>query len=360
MTKIVTIQTKLLKSHLVDIDFKATYGVESTVRNHVIVKIRSDDGTSGIGEAFLLPDLTGETHETIKLMIDKYYSPLLINKSPFDLESIHKEMDHKYPANTTTKAAIDMALYDLIGKTLNIPAYKLLGGIYHKYVELGAVLGINKPSIIARKAENCVNQGAKAIKLKVGLTAKQDITTIKAVREILNDIRIRIDANAGYSLKTAMKVLKKIEKYDVEYAEQPIASWNHKGLKLLRNYTNIPICVDESLLTIEDAMNLIRNEVTDFFGIKLIKHGGIYKAKKIAILAEANGIKCVLISPWETHIGQAAGLHLAISSPNFDCAHELSTKELKDDPTFGLQEDNGIIRISKSSGLGITYDFEGD
>lgn len=356
MTKITAIQTDLLKTRLVDDEFITTYGAEPSVKHHVITKITSDAGLSGIGEACPLPDFTGETYDTIKLIIDKYYAPLLVGKDAFDLEQIHHELDFHYPANNAAKAAIDMALYDLIGKTLDIPAYKLLGGAYRHQVELGSSLGIGKPSTIAEKAQNLVIQGAKAIKLKVGLNSEQDIETVKAVRETLGDaIKIRIDANAGYSLKTAMKVLKKIERWDIDYAEQPITAWDHEGLKLMRKSTYIPIMVDESLCTIEDAAALIRRGAADLFGMKLIKHGGIYKAKKIVILAEANNIDCVMISPWETQIGQAAAVHLALASSNCNRPHDLGTKELKDDPTEGLQEEHGIIRAPTAAGLGVTY-----
>lgn len=361
MSKITSIHTELLKTGLIDDEFITTYGAEPPTKYHVMSKITSDAGLSGIGEACPLPDFSGETYDTIKLMIDKYYAPLLIGKDPFDLELIHHELDSHYPANNAAIAAIDMALYDLIGKVLDIPVYKLLGGAYRHQVELGGSLGIGKPSIIAQKAENLVAQGAKAIKLKVGLDSEQDIETIKVVRETLGDaIKIRIDANAGYSLKTAMEVLKKIERWNIDYAEQPIAAWDHEGLNLLRKSTYIPIMVDESLCTIEDAAALIRRGAADIFGMKLIKHGGIYQAKKIVVLAEANNIDCVMISPWETQIAQAAAVHLALASSNFNRPHDLGTKELKDDPTEGLLEEHGIIRSPTAAGLGVTYTFQND
>lgn len=355
MTRIRAIETELLRTQTVGDDFVTVYGSEPADKDHVIVKIAAENELSGIGEASPLPDFSGETCDTIKLMIDKCFAPLLLEKNPFDLETIHRAMDFYYPANNSAKAAIDIALYDLIGKTLDVPVYQLLGGCYRQEVELGASLGIGEPSVIAEKADRFVKQGAKAIKLKVGVDPKQDLATVRAVRETLDSIKIRIDANAGYSLKTAMKVLRELESWDIEYAEQPIAGWNHEGLKLLRKSTTIPIMVDESLCTIEDAAALIRREATDLFGIKLIKHGGIYKTKKILVLAEAYDIDCVVISPWETQIAVSAGIHLAVATPNCIGPHDLGTKELKDDPTKGLQEEKGIIRAPTGPGLGVSY-----
>jgi L-alanine-DL-glutamate epimerase-like enolase superfamily enzyme len=356
MTKITAIETELLRTETVGDEFVTTYGSEPTVKDHVIIRITANNGLFGIGEACPLPDFSGEPSDLIKLMIDKYYTPLLLEKNPFDLETIHRAMDFHYPANNSAKAAIDIALYDLIGKTLDIPVYQLLGGCYRQEVELGACLGIGEPSAIAKKADHFVKQGAKAIKLKVGVDPKQDLATVKAVRNALGDaVKIRIDANAGYSLKTAMKVLRELEAWNIDYAEQPIVGWNHEGLKLLRQSTTIPIMVDESLCTIEDAAALIRREAADLFGLKLIKHGGIYKTKKILILAEAYDIDCVVISPWETQIAVSAGIHLAVAAPNCIGPHDLGTKELKDDPTKGLQEEKGIIRAPTGPGLGVSY-----
>lgn len=359
MTRIKKIKTEILETSLLDEDFSTVYGVEPTTKQHIIVRIVDTDGISGYGEACPLPDFSGETHDVIKIMIDKYYSPILINKDPFDLEVIHKELNSKYPANNTAKAAIDIALYDLLGKIMNIPVYKLLGGLYRHHVDLTATIGIGEPEYVSKKVEEYVDQGIKAVKLKVGLDEKRDIEVVKQVRDRFGDsLIIRIDANAGYSLKSAMKVLRDIERWDIDCAEQPIAGWDHEGLSLLRKSVSIPIMVDESLCTIADAVTLIRREAADQFGIKLIKHGGIFNAKKITILAEANGIDCVIISPWETQIGQAAGVHLALSSPNFKGPHDLGTKELKNDPTTGLEESNGIIKRPKGSGLGIHYMFQ--
>ena len=359
MTRIKGIKTEILEISLIDEDFRTVYGVEPSIKQHIMVRIESDDGFSGYGEACPLPDFSGETYDVIKLMIDKYYSPSLIDKNPFEIEAIHKKLDSKYPANNTAKAAIDIALHDLIGKILNKPVYELLGGLCRDHIDLGAAIGIGDPEYVSKKAEKYVQQGMQAIKLKVGDEVNRDIEVVKLVRDTLDtSIKIRVDANAGYSLKNALKMLKKIERWDIDCAEQPIAPWDHEGLNLLRKSVSIPIMVDESLCTIADALTLIRRKAADQFGIKLIKHGGIFKAKKISELAESNGIDCVLISPWETQIGQAAGVHLALASPSFDGPHDLGTKELRDDPTTGLQESKGIIKRPKGPGLGVHYTFK--
>jgi o-succinylbenzoate synthase len=354
MSKIVSVQSTYLKTTLTDEEFITTYGTEPAVKTHVIVEIVSNEGFMGIGESCPLPDFSGETSETIKLMIDKHYAPILLEKDPFNLEMIHTELDRHFPANNSAKAAIDMALYDLIGKTVGVPVYKLFGGCYRHQIDMCEALGMGEPQILTKKAQKLLEEGIRTIKLKVGNKPENEIETVKYLREALGDeINIRIDANAGYSLKTALKVLKKMERWDIEYAEQPITAWNYEGLATLKKAVSIPIMVDESICTIADAVNLIRNNAADLFGLKLIKHGGIYNTTKIATLAECNEIECVLISPWETQIGIAAALHIAISARNFKYPQELSLGALRDDPTSGLQQLQGTLQIPTEPGLGI-------
>jgi L-alanine-DL-glutamate epimerase-like enolase superfamily enzyme len=323
----------------------------------VIVWITSDNEITGIGEACPLPFTADDDFNHIKQVIDKDLGPSLIGKDPFDFDALNKELDGYPLAGGTARAGVDIALHDLAGKLRNVPLYEVLGGLSLEQVELAKVLGIGTPTEIAEKALQNVEQGAKAIKIKVGIEPDQDIETLKQVRDAIGDsVRIRADANTGYSVKTALRVLRKTENVDIEYLEQPVGADDHKALGQIRKESSTPIMADESLYTIEDARSLIRHEAVDFFGLKLIKHGGIYKAKKIASLAEEHNIECVVISPWETQIGVSAGVHLILSGANFNHPHEISTTELADDPVRGLVEAKGIIPPPTGSGLGVTFE----
>jgi L-alanine-DL-glutamate epimerase-like enolase superfamily enzyme len=232
----------------------------------------------------------------------------------------------------------------------------MLGGLSRERVELAKALGIGTPAEISKKALQSVEQGAKAIKIKVGIEPDQDIETLKQVRDAVGDtVRIRADANTGYSVETALKVLHASENIDLEYLEQPLAADNHDGLSHIRKQSSTPIMADESLYTLKDAESLIQYEAVDFFGLKLIKHGGIYKARQIASLAKEHGIECVVISPWETQIGVSAAVHLVLSGTNFNHPHEIGTNELADDPVRGLVEDQGLISLPTGPGLGVEF-----
>jgi L-alanine-DL-glutamate epimerase-like enolase superfamily enzyme len=322
----------------------------------VIVWVTADTGVTGIGEACPLPFTADDDFNHIKRVIDQDLGPSLIGMDPFDFPLLNKNLAEFPHAGGTARAGVDIALHDLAGKIRGTSVYEILGGLSRDHVELAKVLGIGNPADIAKMALEEVERGARSIKVKVGIKPDQDIETLKLVRDVIGDsVRIRADANTGYSVETALKVLRRTKDIELEYLEQPVAADDHDGLSQIRKESGTPIMADESLYTLKDAESLILHEAVDFFGLKLIKHGGIYRARQIASLAEENGIECVLISPWETQIGVSAGVHLILSGSNFNHPHEIGTNELADDPARGLVEDQGTISPPVGPGLGVEF-----
>ncbi|MFX1332632.1 MAG: mandelate racemase/muconate lactonizing enzyme family protein [Promethearchaeota archaeon] len=355
MASIASFRTELVQTHLAS-EFVTTYGSEPTTRHHVIVWISADNGITGIGEACPLPFTADDDFNHIKRVIDQDLGPSLIGMDPFDFDLLNRCLEDFPHAGGTARAGVDIALHDLVGKLRGVPVYQILGGLSRDHVELAKVLGIGNPAETAKMALQEVEQGARAIKIKVGIEPDQDIETLKLVRDVVGDsVRIRADANTGYSVETALKVLRKTENIDLEYLEQPVAADDHNGLGQIRKESGTPIMADESLYTIKDAESLIEHEAVDFFGLKLIKHGGIYRTRQISSLAEEHGIECVVISPWETQIGVSAAVHLVLSGSNFNHPHEIGTQELADDPMQGLIEDQGTILRPDGPGLGVDF-----
>ncbi len=353
--KIASVRTEPIETNLADEGFTTTYGEEPSVRHHVIVKITSENGVTGVGEACPLPFTADDDPVKIREEIDGQLAPFLIGKDPFNQDVFRKLTDQFPNVGGTARTGVDLALYDLAGKIQSVPVYQILGGLYREHVEIAAVLGIGTPQSIADEAIHALNQGKKSVKIKVGIDVDRDIETLKLVRETVGEsAMIRADANTGYSVKQALKVLKACEELNLEYLEQPLAADDFEGFHQLRKFSSVPIMADESLYTFEDAQTLIDHKAVDFFGLKLIKHGGIYQSKKIAELAEANDIECVIISPWETQIGVSAAVHLALSGSNFNHPHEIAPGSLRDDPFKGLVEDYGVYLPPKRGGLGIT------
>jgi L-alanine-DL-glutamate epimerase-like enolase superfamily enzyme len=301
------------------------YGDAPAVRPHVIVEIGGASGPVGLGEASPLPEFTGETAPVILHTLRETYLDAVVGRDPTSLASISADLEALLPGNPSARAAIDLALHDLAGKLLGVPTSALLGGARRPSVRLARAVGIGPIAEVVALAEHHVDAGFRTLKLKVGRDAQQDVERVRAVRSAVGpDVRIRIDANQGYDAATAIWVLRRLEDCRLDYIEQPVPRWDHAGMAHVRRATGTRLLADEAVHTPQDALALIRAEAADLFALKSIKTGGLVRAHQIAAIGEAAGIDCVVISTFETQIGAAAGLHLALSLPMGRHAHELT------------------------------------
>lgn len=324
------------------------------LREHVIVSVTDDGGHTGYGEASPLPFFTGETAQSIALRLRETYLPLLIGRSPFELLALHAALD-RLPGNSSAKAAIDIALYDLQGKLLGRPVTDLLGGPMRERVAVTYPIGIRSVAEAVAEAERAVERGIRTLKLKIGRDPAADVERVLAVRSAVGaGVRIRIDANAGYTVPVITRLIDQLALAELEYVEQPVAAWDFAGLAAVRRQTGVPVMADESLHTLRDATCLIELGAADVFAIKLIKTGGLTRARAIAALAAAHRVDVVVISPFETQIGAAAGLALAVSAETGERAHELRVFDsLPDYATTAIRFERGEIVPSPASGLGV-------
>ncbi|MBW7884832.1 MAG: dipeptide epimerase [Caldilineaceae bacterium] len=302
-----------------------SYGVAEAVRPHVMVTLTTGDGVTGYGEASPLPMFTGETAESIQLQLQQLLLPALEKCHSLDIDDNLARLDERLPGNHAAKAAVDIALHDLAGKLLGQPVYRLLGGLRrHAGFPVTRAIGIGAIQDVIDQALKWTAMGFKTLKIKVGLKPQEDIARVRALRDAVPaDVSIRIDANQGYDVPDAIRVLSALADI-VQYCEQPIAAWNLRGLRQIRAATGVRILVDESVHTPRDLLAVIEAQAADLVAIKLIKCGGLRGGRLIGDLAGLAGMHCVVVSPFETHVGAAAGVHLALSLPESPFAHELS------------------------------------
>ncbi|MEM2947338.1 MAG: dipeptide epimerase [Candidatus Bathyarchaeia archaeon] len=333
--------------------FRIAQGASTESRN-VVVKIGTDYGVYGLGESSPSERVTGETVETVIKVLDNV-APKLIGMCPLRIEQNVELMDSIVNGNPSAKAAIDIALHDILGKTARKPLYMVMGG-YRTEVLTDITLGIKSPREMAKDAVKAVKKGFKALKVKVGVNPDEDVERVRLIREAVGEkIQIRIDANQGWMPKQAIEVLNKIEKFNIQFAEQPVPAEDLKGLIEVKRNSPIPIMADESVHSPEDALQLIRAEAVDLINIKLMKSGGIHKAKKIAAIAEAAKIPCMIGCMGESEIGIAAGTHLAAAVKNIQYADLDSDLLLKEKLAIkGITKVKNSMRIlPKLHGLGI-------
>ncbi len=297
--------------------------------NNVVVKIITDSEIMGIGESSPSKRVTHETPQTVLEALDKI-APHLIGMDPLRIEQIIDLMDQMVAENPSAKAVMDLALHDIMGKTAETPLFKLLGG-FREAVLTDLTLSIKKPEDMAEDAVRAVRRGFKALKVKVGVDPKEDFERVREIREAVGaDIAIRIDANEGWTVNQAIEILKRLERFDIEFAEQPVLAEDIKGLAEIRRNTSIPVMADESVHSPEDALNLVSENAVDLINIKLMKSGGIHKARKIAAIAEAAKVPCMIGCMGESNIGITAGVQLAAAVRNIAYADLDSDILLKD------------------------------
>ena len=326
----------------------------STESHTIIVKIVTDYGVIGWGESSPSERVTGETAETVIKILDKI-APKLIGLCPLRIEQDVEVMDSIAEGNPAAKAAVDIALHDILGKTGHKPLFMLMGG-YRTEVLTDITLGIKSPKEMAEDAVKAVNKGFKALKVKVGVDPIEDVERIKMIRDTVgSDMQIRIDANQGWTPRQALEALNKMKKFNIQFAEQPVPAEDLKGLVEVRKNSPIPIMADESVHSPEDALRLIQAEAVDFINIKLMKSGGILKGRKIAAIAEAAGIPCMIGCMGESGIGIAAGAHLAAAVKNIQYADLDSDLLLKDKlvEKGGTKVKDSMRVFPKQDGLGI-------
>jgi len=335
---------------------------------HVLIKVYTDEDFIGLGECRPNNPHQHETTWSVIAALKHFYGPLLIGKDPFNIEVIMNEFDSYLPENYHARAAVDFALYDLMGKYTGQPVYNLIGGLVHKRIPVKFPLSQGSTKEMVEEALRVISAtGSNYLKIKIGQPERmeQDIKNVAAIRKAVGDkVRLQVDANAGYkTISEALKVLKRLEEYDIALIEQPLPKWDLEGHARLTKLLNTPILVDESVFSPYDAMEVIRKRAADVINIKMPKVGGIYGAKRIAHLAEAAGMQVFVGSTTETGIGSAGGVHFYASTPNVwpvaAClfgTYMLVDDIITDDTAFKFQD--GFVKVPDKPGLGVSLDEE--
>ena len=350
-----------VKVEVIHIPMKKPFRIAFAVQDHsvnVLVKVMTDEGIYGIGEAAPFEPVTGENSATV-LEVLKLFKQGLIGMDPMNIEGIHLMMDRLISGNTSAKAAIDIALYDLKGKVMNQPLYKVLGGYRDQIV---TDMTIDKPELMAQEAKERVERdGFRILKVKAGINPADDIRALTLIREAVGpDIRLRVDANQGYTVNDAVRVLNEFEKIDVDAVEQCLPWWDMDGSKILRQKVNMQIMLDESIHSPVDAAKACKMDAADILNIKLMKCGGLYPAEKINAIAEANHVNCMVGCMLETKVAIAAGVSLVAAKSNIteaDCDSFMYAVDPEMGMPGGFTIEGGVYTLSQKPGLGLDLDF---
>ena len=337
------------------VPFKTALRTVNSVED-VIVEIHTDTGAVGYGEAPPTGAITGDTTGAIIGALRDHIIKTIVGRDVDDFENLLQAVQKCIVHNSSAKAAVDMALWDLYGQLYRIPVHKLLGGS-RKEIITDITISVNDPEEMARDAINAIERGYETLKVKVGANPALDVARLAAVRQAIGpDYCIRIDANQAWTPKQAVRILNQMQEkgLDIEFVEQPVKAADFEGMKYVTDRSHVPVLADESVFSPDDALKIMQMGAADLVNIKLMKCGGIYNALKIASAAEVYGVECMIGCMLEAKISVNAAVHLA-------CAKQIITKIDLDGPVLcsedpivgGAVFNEKYITVSDDPGLGI-------
>ncbi|MGY4706734.1 dipeptide epimerase [Candidatus Bipolaricaulota sp. J31] len=328
-----------------------------TEKEVVIVKVEDDHGNVGWGEASPSPRILASTVDTTLAALD-VLAPALLGEDPRRLGYLAEKMDTALEGNSAAKAALDIALHDLVGRIYGEPLWRFMGGYTLGPISTDFTVGLDAPDVMAAEAKSLVDKGFREIKIKVGENPATDVDRVRRIREAVGDgITLRIDANQGWSPQEAVWALQRMVEYGVELVEQPVVAWDIEGLAWVRRRSPIPVMADEAVHSPQDALRLIRAGAVDYINIKLMKAGGLWRAREIAAICRNAGVGNMIGGMVETNLAATAAVHFALSEGNIrfrdlDLGTEPAAQLIVDGGSY-IEGGNRYLTDPEAPGLGI-------
>ncbi len=354
--KITAIELGMLRVPL-KTPFKTALRTVDTVED-IVVLVRTDTGHTGYGEAPATAVITGDTHGSIIEAIRHFIGPRLIGQDVSNLNRICGLIQGSMERNTSAKAAVEIAVYDLWAQLHGAPLYQMLGGD-DPVITTDITISVDYIDKMVADSLSAIERGFESLKIKVGKDIGLDIERVKAIHAAVEGrALLRLDANQGWTAKQAVHAMKALEDAGVvlELLEQPVKAADIAGLKYVTDRVNTPVMADESVFSPTQVFDLIQQRAADIINIKLMKTGGLSNAIRIADIASIYGMPCMIGCMIESSISVAAAVHLAVARA------DVITKVDLDGPSLGRFNpvEGGVtfneseISISDAPGLGIT------
>ncbi len=333
----------------------------------LLVRVRTEDGVEGIGEVFLTPGWYGaDTPPGMIFLIKSVFGTAFTGQSVFNLNKLSHQMDELWTlGNLWPKAALELALYDAAAKTLGRPLVDLIGGRVRDSFPLVGGIGTDSPEGMAATAREYVDRGFTTIKLKIGEPDRPglDVDRVRAVREeIGDDMIIRVDANSVFDtdVRGAISLIRKLEPYNLDHVEQPLAGWHFEGMARIRDAIDTPLMADESVHTIQDARRVIEIGAADVVKLKIAKNGGYRRCQEIIALCTAAGVRVELGNGINSSAASLHELMLACSNPKVCPAGEFPgpDKLVSDVLVNPMKIVRGEAILPEGPGIGSDLDYE--
>lgn len=328
----------------------------TTTTDTVVVRITDGDGVTGWGEAPAVWQVTGESLASAEACVMGPLRPLLIGADADDISALSRSVSLAVARNFGAKSAVDVALHDLMARRRGVSLPVLLGSTKHR-VDTDVTLAAGDPSSLEKAAADRVADGFSVLKVKVGTDSASDVDRVRAARNAAGvDVKIRLDANQGWTPREAVRVIRVLEDTgtDVELVEQPVHADDLDGLAWVTSQVNTPVMADESVYGVRDLVEVIRRRAADMVNIKLAKCGGISPARTLLEMAHAHQMGTIMGSMMESHIGVGAAASLVAAygtslTADLDAAWWATQSPV----VGGMSYDGAVVVLPETPGLGI-------
>ena len=325
----------------------------------VICKLICDDGTIGLGESFVWLPESGVMPEQIIEVINKHLYKYILGESPFNIEKIRHKMDNNVALNDVAKGLVDMACYDLMGQITCRPACYFMGGVSVKEIPLAALIPLADLMLMRGIAKSYYKKGFRSFRLKLGNNIQEDIEICEVIRRALGPkVRLRVDYNQAYNPTEAVRAIKAIECFGIDYAEQPVQAGDYLGMAYVQKRVKTPLMSHEDFFALRDFITLVELKAVGVLGINSTRPGGVTNAIKAINYAEQRGIKTVI---HDQPLGIASAMHIHIAAAKYHClgyATELFGQEMLEDDLIvnPLNFEGGNAKLPNGPGWGIELD----
>jgi muconate cycloisomerase len=370
--EVIPVELPLVREHRMAYTYKERIGKFS------IVKITTDDGLVGWGEAPTemhwggdYGSYYGESQKTTLHVIKDFLEPILKTESPLRLQVLQEKMDQKVRGYPYAKTAVEMALLDILGKVLRVPLFQLLFGLYREKIPVQHSIGLMSPEEAMREAALVVEEGIGTIKVKVGVESNRDVETVRQIRNAVGpDVQIRVDANRGYrSVDEALRTIRRMEPFNILLVEQPVEGL--REMSAIAKRVDVPLMADEGVWSPQDVVSIYEHGAAQMLNVYITKSGGLMRAKKLLHVAATLGFVCGLGGMVELGVGTAANLHFGSSSPEITLACGVSVPYPGDGARKGRiacsyykdtleanppEFKDGYLKVPTEPGLGIELD----
>lgn len=326
----------------------------------VIIELRTADGLTGLGEAAPWEVFSG-TAEAAAAAIDVYLRPILIGADPTHAPGIMIACDRALVGHEEAKAAVEMALLDLCGRRAGVPLSALLGGRCRDAIPLSFSLANPDLDKDLAAANALIAEGHRIFKVKTGFADhRTDLARLERLRaELPPTVDLRVDYNQGLAAWDALPKLRDIERFRPTFIEQPVPRHARDAMAALTAALDTPVMADESVFSPEDMLAAARDRICDLVSVKLMKAGGIARARAVAEIAAAAAMPCYGGTLWEGGIALAAGCHFIAATPNMSLGCEFYAPRYafaNDVVATPLAVGGGEVRVPDGPGLGMTLD----